>query len=81
VNKVNTNANITYWATGNKFSHLDHSTILKTYLMPNNSAKIYPGKSKSSIHKTPTGRRTLLSKDVDWRTAGFVPPVRPDRLK
>ena len=79
MNAINSHPNVTHWASGNKFSHLDHKTFSSLYLMASNfSAKVY--NTKSTIHKSTgpktAGGRHLLAADVDWRTAGYVPPIR-----
>jgi hypothetical protein len=76
--KVNSNPNVTFWASGNHFSHLDIKTFTSTYLMPNfTSSRNSKGKSSPPPPRGGGHRsRSLLASDVNWVTAGVIPPVR-----
>ena len=71
---INQNPNITYWASGNQFSHLSFAEFRTAYLM--NSTFSRGGKTATATSTSSSGRRSLLAADVNWVTAGYVPPVR-----
>ena len=73
---INQNPNITFWASGNQFSHLSFAEFRTMYLM--NSTFSQNGRTVplSSTAETSSSRRSLLAADVNWVTAGYVPPVR-----
>ena len=68
---INTNPKLTYWASGNKFSHLNYTQFASQYLMKSVTPKA------SSGSKTTTVSTTLpTATTVNWVTAGKVTPVR-----
>ncbi len=68
---INTNPKLTYWASGNKFSHLNYSQFSSQYLMKSVTPKASSG-SKTTTVSTALPTATT----VNWVTAGMVTPVR-----
>ena len=70
---INTNPNLGWWASANKFFHLNYSQFASQYLM-NPSQVSASASASSNIVTMPTSAPT--SGTVNWITAGMVTPVR-----
>ena len=70
---VNTNPNLGWWASANKFFHLNYSQFSSQYLMKPSQVSS-TASSSSSVTTMPTS--TPASGTVNWITAGMVTPVR-----
>jgi len=73
------NSSIPWWASGNCNSHLSFADFRAKYLMNN----VTRPARRSVLYvddEIPEGRRLLAPPaDVNWVTAGIVPPVRDQK--
>ena len=68
---INTNPKLTYWASGNKFSHLNYTQFSSQYLMTSVTPKASSGSNTKTLSTALPAATT-----VNWVTAGKVTPVR-----
>ena len=76
------NSSILWWASGGPNSHLSFSDFKSKYLMTNFTSSITrTGSTMGAFTSSATSSRKLhgIPSDVNWVTAGIVPPVRDQK--
>ena len=84
--QINTNASLSWWASGNRFTHLNQSEFASVYLMRTPPTSKATPSSSDSAAGAASGNTVLnmmansappaAGTTVNWVTAGMVTPVK-----